>query len=78
MLITQAVRHPEPQVQRAIFSNTGSAELAPSGLIPAPQHEELAVSGILPIGQPLLMTGISIGLQVDAVSATTAWTRSTA
>ena len=32
--------------------------------IPAAQHEELITAGILPVPEPLLMTGIAIGLQV--------------
>ena len=64
MLFGQAIRHTKPQGQSAVIGNGSHAELATPGLIPAPHHEELSVSGILPIGQPLLMTGISIGLQV--------------
>ena len=64
MLIGQAIRHTQPQGQRAIIGNCGHTQLATSRLIPAAQHEELVAAGILPVPAPLLMTGVAIGLQV--------------
>ena len=46
------------------ISNSRYAQLATGSLIPAPQHEELAAAGILPIGQPFLMAPVPVGLQV--------------
>ena len=64
MLPGQAIRHPKPQGQGAIVSNPRHAQLAAAGLIPAPQHEELAIPRRSPIGQPLLMAAVAVGLQV--------------
>ena len=64
MLIGQAIRHTQPQGQRAIIGNCGHTQLATSRLIPAAQHEELVAAGILPVPAPLFMTGVAIGLQV--------------
>ena len=60
MLPGQAIRHPKPQGQGAVAGNPGHAQLAAAGLVPAAQHEELAVPGITPTGQPLLMTAVPV------------------
>ena len=64
MLDRQTVRHPQSQGQRTIFGNGGHAQLTPSPLVPAAQHEELVAADLPPVGQPLLATGIAVLRQV--------------
>ena len=64
MLRRQAVRDPQPERQRAVIGHGGHAQLAAGRLITVAQHEEIVATGIPPVGQPLLVALVAIGLQV--------------
>ena len=64
LLWREAVRHPQSQRQRPVIGHGGHAQLATRRFVPAAQHEELAATDILPVGQPLLMTGVAVLRQV--------------
>ena len=65
MLIGQAIRHTQPQGQRAVVGNCGDTQLAARCLIPTPQHEELIAAGVPPVLEPLLVTGVTVGLALS-------------
>ena len=64
MLWRQAVRHPQPERQRAVIGHGGHAQLATLRLVPAAQHEELVTAACLPIPEPFLVTGVAVLRQV--------------
>ena len=64
MTTGQAIGHTQPQGQRAVIGNGRHTQLASRRFIPAPQHEELIAAGSLPVPEPFLMSGVTVGFEI--------------
>ena len=66
ILLCQAVRHHEPERQRAVaVAGSGTdTELAACCLVPASQHEELAAVYLSLVSKPLGVAKVAVGFKV--------------
>ena len=68
LFVGPAVRQPGAQGKKPVISQRGHAQLAATRLISTAQHEEVVAAGPAPIPDPVLVTGIPVGLQVVLLS----------